>query len=71
MKRYIIMTGSDRYQQVAVNMTQAVVQAFMRRAPRCPGLLTRARILGKHPWQYIDTALMLKRAGYKVSDDGK
>jgi hypothetical protein len=70
VKRYIIITGNERYQQVAVDMTQAVVAAFQRRAPRSPGLLTRARVMGKHPWMYIDTSLMLQRAGYQLKTKG-
>lgn len=69
-QRFIIMTGDYRAQEVARNMTQAVVAAFKRRAPKNPGLLTRCRtsLRGHTPvWNYYSTEALLKRAGYKVN----
>jgi hypothetical protein len=62
---YEMATGDYRAKQNGPNMTAAVVAAFKRRAPKNPSLLTRARAVGK-PWQYIDSIITLKRAGYPV-----
>lgn len=67
---YQIATGDYRARQNGRNMTEAVVAAFKRRAPKAPGLLTRARTAGHRAkdggWYYICTEKMLRRAGYKV-----
>jgi hypothetical protein len=63
--RYYIESGNQRWQQVGEDLTDAVVKAFKRKAPKKPGLLTRCRRTGE-PWQYIDTTSMLKESGYKV-----
>ena len=65
MTRYIIQTGDYTTEQVAANLTDAVIAAFKRRAPKEPSLLTRARSL-RGRWNYISTEAMLKQAGYKV-----
>ena len=65
-QRFIIMTGDYRAEQVAPNLTAAVIAAFKRRAPKNPGLLTRAKIEWRGRWEYISTEAMLKQAGYKV-----
>lgn len=65
MKRYTIQTGDYKTEQVADDIEAAVVAAFKRRAPKNPGMLTRAKASGVS-WHYISTEAMLRKAGYTV-----
>ena len=64
-KNYVVRTAGYFARQRAVDAKSAVVAAFVKRAPRAPGLLTRVRG-DDEPWSYISTAHVLKESGYIV-----
>lgn len=73
LRTYIVETGSYEKTIEAGSLEAAVESAFILWPPKEPGVLTRVK--AKHPprkkrkeglWHYIDTIIMLKKAGYKV-----
>ena len=79
-KEILVSESEKRFQEKEYegkNMESAAVSAFKVSAPKNPGMLTRMKL--KTPdviypygrskesqWNYIDTTVLLKRAGYKV-----
>jgi len=64
-----IETGGQSWRRVDradTSEIQAAVDAFALRAPKNPGYLTRARKIGTYVWMYLDTRMLLQRAGYEV-----
>ena len=73
LKDFIVETGDYRKTIEAGSLEAAVESAFVLWPPKNPAILTRVkekRLLrqkkGKSLWCYIDTRVMLKKAGYKV-----
>lgn len=71
-KNYIVETGNYRKKiKGARTLTGAILSAFILYPPKNIAVLTRARLQipnRKDPegvWNYIDTKVMLKKAGYK------
>jgi len=78
--RYIIETGDYKIKESATTMMDATVLAFILKPPKNPSMLTRIkRERGNHltgikektkeyVWHYIDTRVLLKKAGFKVEN---
>ncbi|MEK6884525.1 MAG: hypothetical protein AABY22_33140 [Nanoarchaeota archaeon] len=74
-KKYIVETGKGYSKKIkgASSLEGAVQSAFILYPPRNPGVLTRVKEdiqlntrKKESMWQYIDSKVMLKKAGYKV-----
>ena len=73
LRDFIVETGHYKKTIEAGSLEAAVKSAFILWPPKNPALLTRVR--AKRPlkqkrgdglWHYIDTRVMLKKAGYKT-----
>jgi len=73
LKDYIVETGDYQKTIEAGSLEAATESAFILWPPKNPSTLTRVK--AKRPlklkrgdglWHYIDTRIMLKKAGYKV-----
>ena len=70
---YIIETGDYKKKENATTMMGAAISAFILKPPKNPGVLTRIKRDGgncltgeEYVWHYIDTMVLLKKAGFEV-----
>jgi len=74
-KDYIVETGDYRkIIKKARTLEGAIKSAFILSPPKNPAILTRARLVksnrkDKEAWNYIDTKIMLRKAGHEIIEE--
>ena len=63
---YTIETGGQRWKADGRNINEAIVRAWAKAPPETPGILSRYRYKPQWLWNYIETSVLLKKAGYSV-----
>jgi hypothetical protein len=73
MKIYIIETGDYKKEVQANSLDEASLKAFKKYPPKNHSILTRCKEKfpikqkrGDGTWHYIDTLVLLKKAGYLI-----
>ena len=73
LRDFIVETGDYQKTVKAGSLEAAVVSAFILWPPKNPSILSRVKAKrplklkrGEGLWHYIDTMVMLKKAGYEV-----
>lgn len=74
MRTYEIETGKYKREMSGKSLTDAAIKAFKKYPPKNPSILTRMRLAyiqvgeknkGDAVWHYMDTRVLLKKAGNK------